>query len=272
MRNKPFFEQEIGTDTLGSPPLLEVLKILKPDFWFSAHLHVKFAAVYDHDDGHVRPLTLSELVAAKAPAGNPDEIEIGDDEVEADVVAIPSAGNPDEIGIDEDDGGESAGQPAQPPTSELENPDEITFDDDDEDGGDEQIVNGTNEESTQQGGVSAGVDGGKTEQNGISTAQEARQALKVDESVDLIETVRREEGSSTTDDGGSSSTPADRIVGAVDTPHHDSNDKNADASTGAGPSRPTGRQTHFLALDKVLPGRDFIQVCIASRSTPRSRE
>lgn len=35
---------------LGSPPLMQLLTMLKPLYWFAAHLHVKFEAVVPHRD------------------------------------------------------------------------------------------------------------------------------------------------------------------------------------------------------------------------------
>ncbi|GMF33262.1 unnamed protein product [Phytophthora fragariaefolia] len=50
LRRKPFFEQEIRTNTLGSPAGEFLLYQLRPQHWFAAHLHVKFAAIVVHPD------------------------------------------------------------------------------------------------------------------------------------------------------------------------------------------------------------------------------
>lgn len=47
---KPYFADEIHNNTLGSSENERLLKLLKPKYWFSAHLHVKFACVYKHGE------------------------------------------------------------------------------------------------------------------------------------------------------------------------------------------------------------------------------
>jgi lariat debranching enzyme len=86
---------------LGSPPLFELLKTLKPDWWFSAHLHVKFEATYFH--AGVTPFALPSNPVEK----NPDEIVIGDDEDKpippTDLKPSAVSLNPDEITLDDEE-------------------------------------------------------------------------------------------------------------------------------------------------------------------------
>lgn len=61
MQKKPFFRKEIQTNTLGSPPLLSLLQELKPTYWLSAHLHVRYAALFKHNGSQTSVTPSAEL-------------------------------------------------------------------------------------------------------------------------------------------------------------------------------------------------------------------
>ena len=258
LRRKPFFKSEVETNTLGSPPLLNVLRHIRPEHWFAAHLHVKFAAVYDHavDTSAGPSLQTSHTSVTSAnhlnggihgPTGNPDEIAID----EEDAVAGPS-GNPDEITIDDEDEDledhlhqhqlHETALAAQEPNG---NPDEIDIEDDFD-------------------------DPAPIEQEVPAPIVEA---LEVDESVDLVEAARDVAGPDAANGVIGSSAPARvnvngdpgpstqarRLSGTAQAPGQ------ADLETKA-----VHLSTKFLALDKPGKGRDFLQVSTPGCVRPRA--
>uniref|UniRef100_A0A5S6QP24 Lariat debranching enzyme C-terminal domain-containing protein n=1 Tax=Trichuris muris TaxID=70415 RepID=A0A5S6QP24_TRIMR len=50
---KQHFVEEAENGELGSLPGFELLRMLKPKYWFAAHMHAKFAALVPHEDGSV---------------------------------------------------------------------------------------------------------------------------------------------------------------------------------------------------------------------------
>lgn len=49
LKYKPFFEKDIKSGKLGNPIAWKLLTNLKPRWWFSAHLHVKYEAEITHN-------------------------------------------------------------------------------------------------------------------------------------------------------------------------------------------------------------------------------
>ncbi|KAF5391317.1 hypothetical protein D9757_002084 [Collybiopsis confluens] len=110
LRKKPYFKQEVTQGILGSPPLMGLLNVLKPRWWFSAHLHVGFEARIWWGS----PVPVSEPPFENAP--NPEEIVI-DEELAVtteETSCAPLAKNPDEILFDDLDEDVEASPPPLP--------------------------------------------------------------------------------------------------------------------------------------------------------------
>lgn len=65
LRHKPHFTDEVHRGALGSPPAMELLRYLKPTYWFSAHLHTKFSAVVEHEDKSTTKFLALDKVSCK---------------------------------------------------------------------------------------------------------------------------------------------------------------------------------------------------------------
>lgn len=123
-RFKPDFEQEAKDGTLGSVAAITVLERLRPPYWFSAHMHAKYAAVWKHEP----VVTATETETAKedivAVATNDAEIDLDMDD--ADVV--PVAKNEAEIDLDLDDVSDRPTSDAATNTANLNATPEVTQD------------------------------------------------------------------------------------------------------------------------------------------------
>jgi lariat debranching enzyme len=125
-RMKPDFEQESQDGSLGNQAALYVMDRLRPPYWFSAHMHCKFAAtkIYDNlqtqEDIPPSTVTLSTAIVANGR-------QVG-------ITGPPEPSNSDEIDLDMDDEGDELLAPiVTNGTSAPKNQDEIILDDDDDD-------------------------------------------------------------------------------------------------------------------------------------------
>ncbi|KAH6851150.1 lariat debranching enzyme, C-terminal domain-containing protein [Chaetomium sp. MPI-CAGE-AT-0009] len=191
---KPDFERESRDGSLGNPAAEYVLDRLRPHFWFSAHLHCKFAAIKQFE----RPEQGQETEETPQPAPRP----------------ILDA-NPDEIDLDLDYGDDfpgitaAAAAVAKPP-AESQAPGENT-----------------------------------TENTTEATAAEPT----TEQTTDETETLRSQLPAAF-------ARPA-RVSSARPIPGQPV------------PEGITNTTTRFLALDKCLPGRKFLQLMEIPSSTPR---
>jgi lariat debranching enzyme len=98
-RQKAHLEEDARSNQLGSVAAKVVVDRLKPRWWFSAHLHCKFAGIIDHNEGGLDPqqghpsvLPSESANIQQAVTKNDDEIDLDlDDEVEVKATTVPNA-------------------------------------------------------------------------------------------------------------------------------------------------------------------------------------
>ncbi|KAI8854142.1 lariat debranching enzyme, C-terminal domain-containing protein [Chytridium lagenaria] len=242
--SKQFLAGEINSNTLGSYPGEFLLKKLKPDYWFAAHLHVKFSAIYVHDD-EKRKEAAAVAAELSGPLTNPDEININmDDEDEGDdnKFVIASEENTEKANgngdaLEAEQGVEAAVEKkdTSEALSEKNEGDLVEGVDSEKPVGDEKLeaVN----TGADEGENDDGLDGKKTDA-----------------------TAANGEHTETTDDKlAKEADPAPSII-APEEP-----------SKGLPKQRKTqAKYTRFLSLDKCLPNRDFLQVLDVPTETETS--
>lgn len=69
--DRPNFFESVRVDNLGSPPAEQVMNLLRPKYWFSGHMHIKYSAVVEHEDTIAedifKDLTISDELRAQLP-------------------------------------------------------------------------------------------------------------------------------------------------------------------------------------------------------------
>ncbi|KAF7303732.1 hypothetical protein MIND_00602800 [Mycena indigotica] len=87
LKRKGFLADDIRTGKLGSPPLLNLLRTLQPDWWFAAHLHTRFEARVVHEQPAEAMNAVKDEASISALPTNPDEIALSD--LDDEVIAPP---------------------------------------------------------------------------------------------------------------------------------------------------------------------------------------
>lgn len=119
LRFKPFFKEDIKSGKLGNPLAKILIHRLKPRYWFSGHLHVRFLAQVPHTNNLKRSASIaSEKQDTKRPMINSEEIELDMDS------PVENKLNPNEIELDMDSS-ESSNKPVNVDEIELSMDDEV---------------------------------------------------------------------------------------------------------------------------------------------------
>ncbi|KAL1311853.1 hypothetical protein AAFC00_001927 [Neodothiora populina] len=217
-RQKAHLEEDAKNGQLGSVAAKYVLDRLRPRYWFSAHLHCKYAAVVEHD----APDATNRHAKGRAQSKNEDEVDLDMDEN-----AQRSLKNTDEINLDLDMDDEKVVVQA--------NADEIDLELDDD------PAPTSISETTAQVAPGQGLDGVKVTLDEDATTASSQVPQQQESAVP--ESLRSQLPAAFA--RPQPRPPRQQAIPQELIPH---------------PPEIKNRRTQFLALDKCLPNRDFLQL------------
>lgn len=214
---KEHLESDARDGQLGSVAAKLVMDRLRPRWWFSAHLHCKYAAIVEH--GNTKAAQQRLASNASAPMDRVGDAPNGPTATDGGLA--PSYKNTDEVDIDLDD--DENGLPSTHDQKTLAaNADEIDLELEDDIAGAAPVAPGQ------------GLDN-----FAVSVAENATQAETPQETVNL-------------DEARAALPPSFQRPAA---PLKEAHEASAELATEI-----TNKTTCFLALDKCLPSRDFLQL------------
>ncbi|KAJ3087205.1 lariat debranching enzyme [Quaeritorhiza haematococci] len=248
--SKPFLANEINTNTLGSLPNEFLLKRLKPSYWFAAHMHVKFAALYKHNDDPQetasatpdvpQTMVVDEGQASTAEVENPDEIDIRSepDEEEASK-EDPSVAATTDIAADAG----MCGMEAVQASSDASAPEAIAT-------------------PLQLPKISEAVLSSDVLMATAPVTESTEEMSEVEASVEVpTASVSEKQSDASAPEIEAPKSPS-RVPNGKSENVAESSPQQSPRKPGAPPSAvpSKNRYTRFLALDKCLPNRDFLQI------------
>ncbi|KAG5972160.1 hypothetical protein E4U58_006902 [Claviceps cyperi] len=252
-RKKPFFREDSEKEQLGSVAAEYVMDRLRPPYWFSAHLHTKFAAIKKYQDpSSTASPALLETAGSQdglEKEANPDEIDLDmdDEEQEGTATAEPTTKEADEKGgsVAESQNGVHEQHNTAEHTSRATKKKEDTA---------AELQHGLEEQVEKAEPMSKAADekeeaiaesrlGGLQEMNGATSENDANNTNETNETNQVPDDLRAQ-------------LPASF---APPQQHH-----YAQKRTPGRPVPPgiTNKQVRFLSLDKCLRGRQFLQTCL----------